>query len=83
MDIVDVNAASDINKNIPAPNIIPPDILAKIEGNTTEISAGPFSGFIHMANKAGNIIKPARMAIIVSKKYIVTADLNRFSRLET
>lgn len=42
------------------------------------MSDGPLSGFTPTEYAAGNIISPARIAIILSRKAICIDDLKRF-----
>ena len=47
-------------------------------GRVTKISDGPLSGETPTDAAAGNIIKPAKIAITVSRTAICAEDFNRF-----
>ena len=73
MEIVEVSDAKKSRKKKRIDHICAPGICANIDGNTSNTSAGPFTGDMPNENTAGNIITPARMATRVSSVAVIVA----------
>lgn len=73
MEIVEVSEAKKSRTKNNIDHICAPGICAKIEGNTSNTSAGPCTGDMPNENTAGKIITPARMATRVSSDAVIVA----------
>lgn len=73
IEIVEVSDAKNNKKKKSIDHICAPGICAKIEGSTSNTSAGPCTGDIPNENTAGNMISPASIATRVSSDAVIVA----------
>lgn len=73
IEIVEVRDAKNRRKKKRIDHNCPPGICVKIEGKTSNTSAGPCTGDMPKENTAGKIIKPARIATSVSSEAVIVA----------